>query len=202
MPICTALHDALTWWAPVVSGYVPALALVFAVARGSREWSRWKRERQLTKRSEVAAEVLGAAMRFADGLRANASPWVVGSSREKPKPSEAVTEREEIREGGQDLSEVFGVRWEAFTPVRVAFTAAMDQAEIFLPESINELLDELWKEYSGLHASQNAYVMTLRQGTHLEELYEDSLGSELQSRLTTLRTRVRAALRPLAQLEN
>lgn len=190
------------WIAPIVS-VVGALTsvggFVFGVIKGSKELDKWRTERSATKRAEVAGEALVATIRFTDGLKQIASPFVVGSAPAEGEP-EAVGERERETQDAEWLGAVLTERWEAFKPFATRFVDAWELAQVYLPDDVSELMREMWKARSAINATQNTYVMMLRQHHHEPKLYEGALGLHLEKELDELCERARKLLRPLAQL--
>jgi hypothetical protein len=196
-------NELITWLPPFISavGAITSVGgLAFTVYRGTQEWNKWKRERHVLKRAEVAGEVLVSSLRFLTGLQQIASPWITGEGPPDAEP-EPTSERDRSKRDAEALGHILSNRWEQFSATSTAFVDAWERAEVYLPENVIALLEEVWKARASIHSNQHMHVMMGRQG-HADryDFFEAGFGTDIRKSLDDLRNRVKGILRPLAQM--
>lgn len=190
------------WIAPVVSivGAVLSTATFgYGVWKGSRELNKWRVERAGLKRAEVAGETLVAIIQFTGALKVIRSPFFMRSE-ESFEHAEAVDEYEKREREAKRLSEDLSARWNGFEPISNRFVNAWEQAQVYLPESVSQLMDRVWKLRSRIRASQDTHVRMMRQSHFEQEIYDDAFGAKHDKTLDGMLDEAKDLLRPLAQL--
>ena len=150
------------------------------------------------RRAEVAAEALGATLRFLDALK-----WTA-SARLDPRRGAANVDgaivdgaiEEEIEEHGRILKRL--ERYER------KFHLAWERAQIYLPEHVAEALEQAVDLKLEIMVMQIAYNVTVASGdvkpNFFEEMRRAAFGDEPQGKIAALRAELKALLRPMASL--
>ena len=183
----------------MVGAFTSVGGLAFTVYKGTQEWKKWKRERHVLKRAEVAAEVLVTTLRFLSGLQQIASPWITGEGRDDQSPP-PTSERDRRQRDIEALAKILAQRWESFAPTSNAFVAAWEHAEVFLPAGVMDFLEKIWKARASIKSNQHTHIVQARQGGDNPKFFEGGLGDEVELKLLDLRKEAKEILRPLAQM--
>jgi len=147
----------------------------------------WRIEKRETKRAEVAADALVAALAFLDGLITIVSIFVMHSDDPNPTDPRGIEAwRREVEE-----------RWAKFAPVSDRFVDTIRLAETYLPDQVNELFNRVWMERATIKAAQSTYFQT----PEANDVFREGFGSRPDGRISSLRDECRRLLRPIVQLQ-
>lgn len=174
-----------TWILSIPSFINSAVAIVtvcLAFSKAKTELDRWKKERQATKRAEVAGEVLVATQQLLSGLQNQISTLMLRSM-----PKEVGPDRHELDASVQ-------ARWDLLS--MDAFNAAAQLAEVYLTSEVCDLLDETRQLFMSIWAAQTMFSSS-KEG----EMFSRGYGKDPETKITDLKKRLLDLLRPVAQLQ-
>lgn len=161
-------------------------------ARNDRieEHERERRDKQLTKRAEIAGDALVGALDLLATLHDVTPPVIVAW--------------EDLDEAGmQPFREHLKARVRNVTASVSEFKKAWQRAETYLPEEAVVVLEDIARLANEIRFNQ-ANLIDLPAGYNspsVQSFFREGLGKVPQDRIAALRARAREILRPLAQLE-
>lgn len=165
-----------------INSVVAIVTVIFAFRKANDEFERWKKERQATKRAEVAGEVIVATLQLLSGLQKQSSTRVL---RSMPR---------EVGADGHELDASIQARWDLLS--MDAFNAAAQLAEVFLNSDVIKLLDETRQLYMSIWAAQTIFPSSQEQ-----ETFNRGYGKDPEEKIADLKKRLLDSLRPMAQLQ-
>jgi hypothetical protein len=142
-------------------------------------------ERLYGKRSEIATHLAIAAKHFLVSVQVASSPWYAETDR---------TDRQTIEERLQR-------RWdEAREPLK-AFLDAWTLAQIFLPDDVDQLCNEMWALRNEVLANQRTWLSTLNVPNLGDTpYYRKGMGTGPHERAEGLMAKTLEVLRPYARM--
>jgi hypothetical protein len=154
------------------------------------EAERARDEKRLTKRAEIAGEVLVSTLRLLTSLNPIVS--VFGSAPQ----DDADDPRDEHAHLRRDTQE----RWAAAADAWNAFVRSWELAETYLPDAVHQLLERIHDLRGTIRSAQHTYLATPVGGA--TEYFAQGWGRVPQEKLDAIRAEARALLRPMAQLKS
>ena len=158
--------------------------------RASTEFARWRDQRWIDKRAEVAGECAVAAVRFCEAAADLAIDVFVNPER---TPNELRHEW---------LARVLSARRQDDTieEIRLDFLKAQTLALVYLPSEVSELLEELRLRRIRLVVDQDSCVRALAHSDKDDSLLARALGDQPRAEFERLKSRVLALLKPMIEM--
>lgn len=174
------------------------VAALGGVIAATLQFQTWRRQEQLKKKSEVAASVLNTTIRAFQAIK-----YVTGLTVDSPK--------DEAEENGQH-KKTYQLRRDYKNRVAVvvkdidAFILAWNTAQIYFDATINEKLENLWKEWIsvGVDIQQVCSLRDVNEERHPEHIraYNASFGKEGQDKRDKMEKELKDLLIPIARLQS
>ncbi|MCB0391804.1 MAG: hypothetical protein KDD58_10950 [Bdellovibrionales bacterium] len=185
--------DFLTWFTSTeasnlgsfLAGLAAILALIFASFKIQQEIKAWRTRETLKKTMEVAGRVLASSLRFVEAIRYIANPL----------STEAIDEEDKAKR----FQKLLQIRQDNVATDFKDFLAAWNEAEVYLPDEIHNLLDSIWKEWASVRADFDTIVVYWQQGVFqdagLQEAWVNIAGT--RGKFDEFKEDLKDKLRPL-----
>lgn len=159
---------------------------------------RARDEKRDAKCAEVAGEVSVAALRLLIAID------TIASTEMQPQPpsdapAPSVGSGEGATEDGRGPAE-FSRRWADAAPTFDAFVDTWNLAQIYLPEHVHDLLEELWRFKAEVRANQMTWFAIRGSPRASPKFFDGGIGPKVHARVKELRAKALGVMRPLAQL--
>jgi hypothetical protein len=159
--------------------------LIFASFKIQQEIKAWRTRETLKKTMEVAGRVLASSLRFVEAIRYIANPL----------STEAIDEEDKAKR----FQKLLQIRQDNVATDFKDFLAAWNEAEVYLPDEIHNLLDSIWKEWASVRADFDTIVVYWQQGVFqdagLQEAWVNIAGT--RGKFDEFKEDLKEKLRPL-----
>ncbi len=178
-----------------LGSFLTGLAAILAVLLAPKEIKNWRLQKREEKIAEAAQLAYSRLSRFLESLRFITSPFIRSSD-----PEQTPQEKENKTFSFQST---FHARTEQSEKNIREFLDTWPDVEALLPIEASDLFKEAWDHWADIRANFSTYCMIYQQGEEAIKAgqihYQKSLGSEVRTKIDTLKAKSKEVFSPLAQ---
>lgn len=164
------------------------LAALFAIPY---ELRKWRRQKLLERRSEIAGKLAVATIKFAEALRFIANPLSYGDPTKTTNAIDAGFEsfNRKVAHVQEELK---------------AFTDCWSEAEVYLPEKVNNATKKLWEQWNDLRSNCITWYEAAKQNAREEQIeyHKKVYGKETRAAVNECEKTLKELLSPIVRLED
>lgn len=174
------------------------LATCAAVIVAYVNLSTWRNQKVDEKKSEVAGRTLTAALRLHQAILFLTSPQI-------DSPDDPVEEAG-LMKRSYKIRRDYRTRLQATAGDLENYFVAMNEAEVYLPDEINESLEKLWMEWVSVKVDIMIHAAGLDSGGRPDQTqrdaYQNVYGTSGKEKRKAIIDELKAQLKPIARLSD
>lgn len=172
---------------------VALLTVVIAIY----QLDQWKKQDKVRREAEVAGKCLASVLRFFQAIRYITAPTIdaaTDDAQEQGDNPRTYRQRQDFVHRQTTTVDDFNT-----------FFKAMNESEVYLPDAINQKLEEIWKEWVSVKVDIGIYLNGLDSGDiraqHHINAYNNSFGTEGRRKRERLEMEIKGLLKSIARME-
>ncbi len=179
-----------------LGSFLSGIATCLAVGVAWLQIKGWKQQQVVTRRAEVAGRALTAVLRLGQALQLLTSLRV-------DSPTDPVEEAGPQKKTYQ-LRRDQAARIRATEPDLNNYFAAMNEAEVYLPDEVNLKLETLWKLWVSTKVDISMHALVLDSGgaksAEDKRYFDESFGEAGRLKRESVISEIKKSLKPIAQM--